>query len=174
MLWALGLALWAALAMTFGDWLWAALSLRHRAVFGLTHGALLCAWMGLYLGFINARVIVGTILGAMVGFGAAASYYAFAAYVGFAALLAWILLWIGLSGLVQWLAGRPLVTRGLIVRAALAVIGSGLAFYAVSGIWTRPSANPAYEWHFAAWTLAFLPGSLALLTGMKRRKAVIN
>jgi hypothetical protein len=46
----------------------------------------------------------------------------------------------------------------------LAAVGSGLAFWAISGIWTRHEAGgPRYAYNFACWTLAFLPGFLALL-----------
>jgi len=44
------------------------------------------------------------------------------------------------------------------------LLGSGLAFWAVSGIWTRHDpGGPNYAYNFACWTLAFLPGFLALL-----------
>jgi len=43
-------------------------------------------------------------------------------------------------------------------------VTSGLAFYAISGIWTSPpTGGPDYPFHFASRTIAFLPGFLALL-----------
>jgi hypothetical protein len=39
-------AILIALASTLGDFVWAGLDLRHRAVFGLSHGALLFLCMG--------------------------------------------------------------------------------------------------------------------------------
>ena len=51
-----------------------------------------------------------------------------------------------------------------VIRGILAMIGSGLGFYFISGIW-RPF-NPQgwdYAVHFLSWTIAFLPGFLALL-----------
>jgi hypothetical protein len=47
----------------------------------------------------------------------------------------------------------------------LAAIGSGLGFYAISGIWMP--FNPHgwdYARHFIYWTIAYLPGFAALLT----------
>jgi hypothetical protein len=36
-------------------------------------------------------------------------------------------------------------------------------FYLISGIWTRPSpGGPDYLVHFLSWSVAFLPGFLAL------------
>ena len=53
---------------------------------------------------------------------------------------------------------------GAAARGVIAAVLSGLAFYAISGIWTGPSAHeaPNVAVHFAAWTFAFLPGFLAL------------
>ena len=50
------------------------------------------------------------------------------------------------------------------------MIGSGLGFYLISGIW-RPF-NPQgwdYAVHFLSWTIAYLPGFLALLSGRRQR-----
>jgi hypothetical protein len=46
-----------------------------------------------------------------------------------------------------------------------AAAGSGLAFYLISGIW-RPFDPVGWDYavHFAAWTIAFLPGFTALAT----------
>jgi hypothetical protein len=169
---AVGLALWSAVAMTFGDWVWAALSLTHRPQYGLVHGTLLCFWMGLYLGALSGRVAWGALVGAAIGFAAAASFYGLAPMLGYSAMFAsWVGLWFGLA----WLTRQLLASRGLsgghgILRAVLAAVGSGVAFYAVSGIWMRPPSAYEYAWHFAAWTIAFLPGSLALL--FDRGKAI--
>ena len=41
---------------------------------------------------------------------------------------------------------------------------AGLAFYLVSGIWRHFDPHTIdYAYHFACWTVAFLPGFLALL-----------
>ena len=150
--------------MTFGDWVWEVLALRHRPQYGLAHGALLCLWLGLYLGALSSRVAWGAGAGAIVGFAAAASYYALRPLVGYLAMLvAWIGLWFGLAWLTQHLLAGRVSPRQALLRAVLAGAGSGAAFYAVSGIWMNPPSEYVYAWHFPAWTIAFLPGSLALL-----------
>jgi hypothetical protein len=50
------------------------------------------------------------------------------------------------------------------VRSLVAAVGSGLGFYAISGIWMP--FNPQgldYVKHFVYWTLAYLPAFAALL-----------
>jgi hypothetical protein len=169
MLHALGLALWAAVAMTAGDWIWAALSLPHRAVYGLAHGTLLCLWIGAYLGFLHRRIGAAAIGGAGVGLAAAASFYALAPLMGYSAMfLSWMLLWFGLAAVVR-LSARSQTIAPVVMRGLIAAIASGLAFYAVSGIWMRPDPTPNYLWHFGAWAIAFLPGALALLARVRSR-----
>jgi hypothetical protein len=161
---AVGLTLWAALAMTLGDWLWAALSLRHRAIYGLAHGALLCLWIGLYVGHLAGRRAAGALAGAAVGLAAAGSFYTLAPLMGYSAMfLSWMLLWFGLVAMAEWLTSARLSWGSWVVRALVAAIASAAAFYAVSGIWMRPDPTPNYAWHYAAWTIAFLPAALALL-----------
>ena len=41
--------------MTIGDWLWAALQIRHRVVYGLIHGALMCLCLGVAVGVRAGR-----------------------------------------------------------------------------------------------------------------------
>ena len=56
------------------------------------------------------------------------------------------------------------------MRSALAALGSGLGFYAISGIWFP--FNPHgwdYAKHFVYWTIAYLPGFAALLMPLRRR-----
>jgi hypothetical protein len=49
-------------------------------------------------------------------------------------------------------------------RSLIAACGSGLAFYAISGIWSPNNPRGiGYVVHFLAWTIAFLPAYVALL-----------
>ena len=79
----------------------------------------------------------------------------------------WAFVWIALAFLVYRILPAPVAPAAPvapIVRGVLAMIGSGLGFYLISGIW-RPF-NPQgwdYAVHFLSWTIAFLPGFLALL-----------
>jgi hypothetical protein len=78
-------------------------------------------------------------------------------------------LWMALWAAFGLLNGRGLgdprsSAAAALARGALAAVGSGLAFYAISGIWTRPRpGGPDYVYHFLCWTVAFLPGFIALL-----------
>ena len=157
---------------TFGDFAWARWITSHRAVFGLLHGTLLCLGIGLYLGALRMRPVRGAVAGAAIGLGAAAGYYALATIMGFAAMFVlWMALWAAFGLLQGRGLGEPQSSRGEAVgRGALAALGSGLAFYAISGIWTRHAPGPSdYAYHFYCWTVAFLPGFLALLGGWRRR-----
>jgi hypothetical protein len=160
----IGAALWAAVAMTAGDWIWAALELRHRPQYGLAHGTLLCVWLGGYIGLVAGRLGMGAALGGLVGLLAATSFYVLAPVFGYSAMfLSWVGLWFGLAAVVQYLSRQGVATKPALIRAVLAAAGSGVAFYAVSGIWMNPPAPVNYAWNFAAWTAAFVPGCLALL-----------
>lgn len=163
---ALGGALWAATLMTFGDWFWARFITAHRTVFGLVHGLALCLGIGLYLGLLRGRPARGSSMGATIGLGSAAGYYLLAFPLGYTAMLvAWMALWIGFGMLVARGLGEPRRPYpGAWFRGAMAAIGSGLGFYAISGIWTESgSVDPSYAYHFACWTIAFLPGFAALV-----------
>jgi hypothetical protein len=74
-------------------------------------------------------------------------------------------IWIGLAWMVARGLGEPLLpTASVWFRGTMAAIGSGLAFYAISGIWTNPRpGGPDYVYHLVCWTVAFLPGFAALL-----------
>jgi hypothetical protein len=149
---------------TFGDFVWARFISSHRAVFGLAHGTLLLMAVGLYLGVLRGRPGLGAVAGATVGLLAAASFYALAPLLGYSAMfVSWMALWIGFAFLDAKLLGAA-APRETLVRGVLAAIGSGIAFWAISGIWLRPApGGPRYAYNFACWTLAFLPGFLALL-----------
>ena len=47
-------ALLIAAVSTLGDFIWAGLHLRHRPLYGLSHGTLLFLCIGLYLGALAA------------------------------------------------------------------------------------------------------------------------
>lgn len=160
-----GALLLAALS-TLGDFVWARFVTRHRTVFGLVHGTLLLLAVGLYLGLLRGRPARGALAGAGVGLLAAASFYALAPLLGWSALfVSWMALWIGFAVLDASLRGG-VPAREALLRGVLAAVGSGLAFYAISGIWTRPApGGPNYPYHFLCWTIAFLPGFAALLLG---------
>ena len=146
--------------------MWARFIPRHRAVFGLLHGAVLCLAIGLCLGVVRRRPVRGAMAGALVGLGAAAFYYALAFSMGYAAMfVAWMALWAGFALLAARGLGEPRAPlREALIRGALAAVFSGLAFYAISGIWTRPDpGGPDYTYRFVCWTVAFPPGFVALL-----------
>jgi hypothetical protein len=164
---ALAGALLIAALSTFGDFVWARFIPSHRAVFGLLHGMLLCLAIGLYLGARRRQALRGAVAGALIGLGAAGGYYLLARLMGYAAMFVlWMALWAAFGLLNARGFGEPRAGTGeALARGALAAVGSGLAFYAISGIWTRPSPVPNYPYHFLCWTVAFLPGFAALLAG---------
>lgn len=161
---ALSGALLLAAASTLGDLVWALWIPEHRPVWGLAHGTVLFLVLGAWLGAGSRRVASGAAAGAAIGFGAAAGFYALAPWLGYAAMFAvWFLLWIAVAVLASRLAARPRAPRETLLRGLSAAFGSGLGFWAISGIWTSPSpGGPDYLRHFAAWCVAFLPGFLAL------------
>lgn len=167
-------ALCGALALaalsTLGDFVWSRFVPTHRAVFGIVHGTLLLLALGLYLGALRRRPLHGALAGAFVGALAALSFYALAPLMGYGAMfVSWMALWMGFALLDGRLRGR-VRAREVLVRGAIAAVGSGLAFYAISGIWTNPApGGPRYAYHFLCWTIAFLPGFAALLSYERRK-----
>ncbi|HKZ33459.1 MAG TPA: hypothetical protein VJ648_14005 [Vicinamibacteria bacterium] len=163
----LPLAASAALAAvsTLGDFVWARWIPEHRAVFGLVHGALLGGAIGLALGLARGRAAAGLMGGAAIVLGAALGFYALRPFLGYSAMFVlWMALWLafGLLG-GRWLGSRHSTSEAL-TRGTVAAVGSGLAFYLVSGIWRDFDPRTIdYAYHFGCWTLAFLPAFLALL-----------
>ena len=160
-------ALLIAAVSTLGDFVWAGLHLRHRVEYGLAHGAILFLCIGAYLGALDNRTLTGAIYGAIIGLLAAGSFYVLAPVVGYAVMvLVWAFVWLG----VAVLSGRLLRTRApwrtTLRRGVLAMIGSGIAFYLISGIW-RPFDPQGWDYvvHFLSWTLAYLPAFVALIDG---------
>ncbi len=150
---------------TIGDFIWATWIPRHRPIYGLTHGTMLFLCLGLYLGACAGRPAIGAGAGALLGFLAAGSFYELAPLTGYWVMFVlWIAVWVGLGFLNGAVLQKRSGIREALVRGVVAAIGSGLAFYAVSGIWFpfRPRGWD-YGVHFLSWTVAYLPGFAALL-----------
>lgn len=148
---------------TLGDFVWEALRLRHRVAYGLAHGAAICLAVGAIVGWRARRVVIGALAGIAIGVAAAALFYILAPAMRYGAMFpAWMFFWICFALLQAQLDGSR-AFESAAVRGLIAAVCSGLAFYAVSGIWTRPSpGGPNYVRHLLSWTFAFLPGFLAL------------
>src|SRR6266446_5346035 len=77
-----------------------------------------------------------------------------------------IVLFLTVGFFLGWPSGKPLsgALGAAAARSALAAIGSGLGFYAISGIW-MPFHPHGWDYarHFIYWTIAYLPGFAALL-----------
>jgi len=150
---------------TVGDFAWAGLHLRHRVVYGLAHGAILFLCIGAYLASLQKRTLIGALYGAAIGLAAAGSFYLLAPMAGYAVMFfVWAFVWIALAVLVTRILPAPIAPTAPVVRAVLAMLGSGLGFYLISGIW-RPFDPEGWDYavHFASWTIAYFPGFLALL-----------
>jgi hypothetical protein len=79
--------------------------------------------------------------------------------------LMYIGVWVGLgllNGRVLQPSRAPL--SEVLIRSIVAAIGTGIAFYAISGIWFPFHPHGwDYAVHFAAWTVAYFPAFAALL-----------
>jgi hypothetical protein len=155
-----------AAVATLGDWIWAAFLSQHLMAAGLMHGALLCLAMGAMIGRPVARAGAGALAGIGIGIAAAALFYALAPLIGMGAMFpAWFALWVMLALLYHWLANATSASLA-ITRGIIAGVGSGLAFYLVSGMWTRWDPHTInYADHFARWAFAFAPGFAAIQGG---------
>ena len=153
---------------TLGDFVWAALRLHNRVMYGMIHGAVICLTIG---GLVGARVkqpIMGALIGPIVGLIAAAGFYALAPALGWSAMfMMWMLLWI-CFGLMEAILDGGRSASGAVLQGVIAALLSGAAFYAISGIWTNPSPHgPNYLRNFISWAFAFFPGFAALFWSRK-------
>jgi hypothetical protein len=156
-------SLFLGAVMALGDYAWAALHIQHRVAYGLAHGAVMCLCLGIAIGVHARRPAAAALAGPVIGVIAAGTFYLLAPSLRMAAMFpAWMLFWILFALLQQRLRrGERLVAAA--ARGSVAAVLSGLAFYAISSVWTGPSHDaPNLAVHFAAWTSAFLPGFLVL------------
>jgi hypothetical protein len=151
-----------AAVMTFGDVFWAAMNLRHRVAYGIAHGAAMCLFIGAAIGWRERRLAAGLLAGPIIGVLAACSFYLLAPWLRLGAMFpAWMFFWICFA-LLQGQLARDRRLGGDVLRGIAAAILSGIAFYLISGIWTRHDpGGPNYAWNLAAWTFAFFPGFAA-------------
>jgi hypothetical protein len=164
---ALAGALLLGAVSTLGDFVWAALRLQHRMGYGLVHGAVVCLCVGLVIGWRARRAALGAAAGPFVGVAAAGLFYMLAPALGYSAMFpAWMFFWV-CFGLLQAQLDPRKRYGAAVWRGLAAAVLSGLAFYAISGIWTIPSpGGPDYVRHLWSWTIAFLPGFVALFAGV--------
>ncbi len=166
------------IASAFGDWLWSAHltdgallpALGHGVVFFVLLAVVLAAPLG------SARVTRTLLFGLPpLGFALAAVFYPLAALTGYlpALLVTWVAMWLGVAAVLRAAARRAEPTRSQPLRVALlagvvAAVGSGLAFWAISGVWTQPGPAPRtfdlaqHLGRAGRWTFAYTPGILAL------------
>lgn len=164
-------ALLIAAVSTLGDFVWAGLHLPHRVRYGLAHGAILFLCMGAYFGSLQRKTLIGATYGAAIGLTAAGSFYVLAPVAGYSVMFfVWAFVWIALAVLVMRVLA---ITRApwnkSFTRGGIAMTGSGLGFYLISGIW-RPFDPEGWDYavHFLSWSIAYLPGFVALLYPTQR------
>jgi hypothetical protein len=159
---AFGAALFLGAVMTAGDFVWEHFGVRHTTATGMLHGAAMCLCIGGVLGGRAGRPLLGVAVGPIVGVLAAAAFYAMAPTLGWGAMLpAWMFFWICFALFQRFL--QPETFNAAVIRGVVAAVLSGLAFFAISGIWTHPPpGGPNYLVHFLSWTFAFLPGFVVL------------
>ena len=166
---ALGAALLLGAVMTAGDFVWAYFNVRHTRVSGISHGVAMCLCLGAVVGGRAGRLGAGLAAGPLIGVLAAGAFYVLApTFRSGAMLLAWMFFWICFALLQHALVNERLPKA--LGRGLIAAVTSGLAFYAISGIWTDPPAGaPNYAMQFLYWSFAFLPGFLSLFAGAPSR-----
>jgi hypothetical protein len=161
----LGGAVVLAAVSTLGDFIWANWIAAHRPVYGLTHGSLLFLCLGLYLGSLTRRPSTGAVIGTLIGFSAAGSFYLLRPVAGYSIMfVSWVGAWIAVGLLNEYLQRGRMMIGSALVRGVLASLSSGVLFYLVSGIW-RPFDPQGWDYvtHFNAWLVAYLPGFASLL-----------
>lgn len=154
-----------AAVSTIGDFLWANVIPHRQIVYWFAHAIVLFSAVGACLGWPSGKPVLGAVGAIAVGCAATLGFYVLRPLMGYSAILVlFAVLWIGIGAFtLMVLQGRKSVAE-VLVRSALAAVGSGLGFYAISGIWMP--FNPQgwdYAMHFVKWTIAYLPAFAALL-----------
>ena len=161
-------------ASTAGDWIWARWIPDGAVVPGVVHGILLFCLFAVAIGTVRGGRATGRLLATLPAAGLliAAGFYPAARLLGYlgALLAAWAAMWLAVAALDRWARGGDEPAAGALARGVAAALLSGLAFWAVSGMWTAPPPGPPYGLRFLYWTAAFWPGIAALLLPLGRRE----
>jgi hypothetical protein len=159
-----------AAVSTLGDYLWKNVLPHGQPVYWFAHAIVLFATIGLCLGWPSRKPMTGAIGAVLVGCAATLGFYFLRRLLGYSAILVlFTALWVALG----LLTGRVLQRRArmgeILTRSVLAAVGSGLGFYAISGIWI-PFDPQGWDYavHFVSWIVAYLPAFAALLAGRPR------
>ena len=154
-----------AVLSTAADYVWFLDIPRHQVLSGSIHGAVLFAALGAYLGWRKAKPGTGLVGGLLSGVVAALSFYALAPLGGYNMMLvSWLLLWILLAALQTHLDGRLDIARAVgrgAITAVVAAAGFAIVLFQLYRSW--PPETFSVVRHFAAWSMAYLPGLFVLL-----------
>ncbi|HJO03837.1 MAG TPA: hypothetical protein QGG47_07675 [Acidobacteriota bacterium] len=155
-----------AVTSTVADAFWAAAIPEHRALYGLVHGGLLLAVMGLVIAWATGgrRSALAALGGLLIGVVSAAFFYLLFPVIGVTAMVvAWMTLWVAFA-FVGSAAGGSETSSRTVTRGVLAALFSGIGFWLISDIWLGAHDPGAMYWrNFVYWCVAFLPGFAALL-----------
>jgi hypothetical protein len=156
---------------TCGDWVWSRYIPDGAVIPGVVHGMLVFFVLALVLGGAagtRAAVVRLALSLPLAGLIIAAAFYPLARLTGYAGalLVTWVAMWLTLAVLQRWAHDVEFLGAALL-RGAVGAVGSGLGFWAISGIWTAPDPQPNYLLRFLLWSFAFLPGFLGLLLGRR-------
>ncbi len=157
---------------TAGDWIWARWIPDGAVLPGVIHGVLFFGALAFALGWAaRSRWATTRLLWTLPATGLllAAGFYPLAYAVGYltALLLTWIAMWLALALLQRWARGGHETALRAVGRGVIAALGSGLAFWAVSAMWTQPAQQTGYGLRLLYWTFALLPGFVALLLAQR-------
>jgi hypothetical protein len=150
---------------TVGDYLWANVLPHGRPVYWFAHAIVLFTTVGGCLGWPTGKPLFGMIGAVTIGCAATVGFYLLQPLIGYSALFVLFFgLWLALGTLTVRLLQRRDRTRDVLIRSAIAAVGSGLGFYAISGIW-MPFDPRGWDYavHFVSWIAAYLPAYAALL-----------
>jgi hypothetical protein len=171
---ALAGALVTAAVSTAGDYLWANVLPHHLPVYWFAHAIVLFLTVGACLGWPARKPLTGAVGAALVGCVATLGFYFLQPLMGYSAMFVlFVALWVALGILTGLVLQRHDSIGAVLARSALAAAGSGLGFYAISGIWMP--FNPHgwdYARHFIYWTVAYVPGFAALLLRGPSRRSI--
>ena len=158
-------AIATAAVSTIGDYLWANGLPHGQPIYWFVHAIVLFTTVGVCLGLPSRKPLLGAVGAVSVGCAATIGFYFLQPLMGYSAMFPlFVGLWLGLGVLTVRVLQQKQGVGEVLTRSVLAAAGSGLGFYAISGIWMP--FNPHgwdYAIHFIYWTLAYFPGFAALL-----------